>query len=121
MPQMGLAHPFLLSGITAISVLHLATLLPHRKHEVQNLAEAHESAALPSFRASINNPNAESIHATFAYAGSVVYYIMALPEGLHAGRKVNRCMIPSKDDEYPHWFQTMRGLMALLANHCELG
>jgi hypothetical protein len=117
MPQMGLAHPFLLSGIIAISALHLATLHPHRKHELQNLAVAQESAALPSFRASVNNPSAETIHATFAFAGSVVYYIMASPEVLHAGRKVDRCRIPSREDEYPHWFQTMRGLMALLANH----
>jgi hypothetical protein len=117
MLQIGLSHPFLFSGIIAISALHLATVLPHRRHELQHLAISQESAALPSFRASVNEPNAESIHATFAFAGSVVYYIMALPEGPNATRKVDRCRIPSRDEEYPHWFQTIRGLMAFLANH----
>lgn len=46
MSQVGLAHPFLLSGIIAVSALHLATLLPHRKYELQNLAVAQEGAAL---------------------------------------------------------------------------
>jgi hypothetical protein len=117
MPQMGLAHPFLLSGILAISALHLSTILPHRKQELQNFAIAQESAALPSFRESIRNPNAETIHAIFAFAGSVVYYIMASPEVLPAGQTVDRCRLPSRDDAHPHWFQTMRGLMALLAKH----
>lgn len=115
---MAIAHPFLLSGIIAISALHLATLLPHRKHELQNLALVQQTAALPSFRASIKKPDAESIHATFAFAGSVVYYIMASPESPpNIERMVDRCRIPSKDDKYPHWFQAMRGLMALLMNH----
>lgn len=117
MLQMGLAYPFLISGIAAISALHLATLLPHRKYELQNLAVKYESAALPSFRASICNPSADSIHATFAFAGSVVYYIMGLPERQGNGESIDRCRIPSKDDTYPHWFQTIRGLMALLANN----
>ncbi len=116
MPQLGLTYPFLLSGIIAISALHLAKLLPYRKQELLNSAVAQQSAALPSFRASIAKPNAESIHATFAFAGSVVYYIMASPEDIN-GVKMDRCRIPSKADKYPHWFQTMRGLMALLSSH----
>lgn len=116
-PQMGLTHPFLLSGILAVSALHLSTVLPHRKHELQTLAVTQELAALPSFRRSMSSPNAETIHAVFAFAGSVVPYITASPEVLYAGKKVDRCRLFSRDDDHPHWFQAMRGLMVLLANH----
>lgn len=112
-PQMAIAHPFLLCGITAVSAMHLATLLPHRTKELQTLALVQENAALPSFRASINSPTLESIHATFAFSGSIVYYMMASP----ADQNADRCRLPSPDDKSPHWFQAMRGLMALFANH----
>jgi hypothetical protein len=118
MPQMGLAHPFLLSGIQAISALHLATLIPQRKNEFHTLALAQESAALPSFRETMRNPNPETINAIFAFAGSIVYYIMASPENF-AGQNVDRCRIPSKNDEHPHWFLLMRGLMGLLVDNWE--
>ncbi|KAF8861971.1 hypothetical protein BDZ45DRAFT_234486 [Acephala macrosclerotiorum] len=36
---------------------------------------------------------------------------MALPD------QTDRCRLPSRNDEHPHWFQTMRGFMALLNNH----
>jgi hypothetical protein len=113
-PQLALEHPFLLSGIIAISALHLGTLLPQRKHELQNLAIEQESAALPLFRASIKSPNTQTLDATFTFAGTLVYYVMALPEGL---RTEDRCRIPSREDKYPHWFQTIRGLMALCKSH----
>lgn len=119
MLKVGIAQPFLLYGIIAISALHLATLLPHRKYELQNFAVAQESAALPLFRASINTPTSESIHASFAFAGSVVYYVMALPEGLPASTEIDRCRIPSREEIYPHWFHTIRGMMAVLENHKE--
>ncbi|KAE8448572.1 hypothetical protein EG329_008997 [Mollisiaceae sp. DMI_Dod_QoI] len=116
-PQMSLAYPFLFSGILAISALHLATIAPHRSQELHNFAVAQEYVALPLFRASVSNPEAENIHAIFAFAGSVVHYIMASPEVLHGEQKVDRCRIPSRDDDHPHWFQTIRGLMTLLSSH----
>jgi hypothetical protein len=115
MPQIGLKYPFVLSGMLAISALHLSKLLPDRKQELQKAALAQENAALPLFRASFNKPDADSINSIFAFAGAVVYYIMALPDD--AGPKADRCRIPSRHDEYPHWFQAIRGLMALLTNH----
>ncbi|CZR70015.1 uncharacterized protein PAC_19916 [Phialocephala subalpina] len=114
---MAFEHPFLLSGIQAISALHLSTVQPHRKQLLQTSAVALASSALPSFRTSMNHPTPKSIHAIFAFAGSLVYYIMASPDFLQAGRKVDRCRIPSRGDDQPHWFQTMRGLMALLLNN----
>jgi hypothetical protein len=81
------------------------------------LALVQENAALPSFRASTKTPTFESIHATFAFSGSVAYYIMASPGNLGADRKADRCRIPSIDDKYPHWFQAITGLKAMLANH----
>lgn len=117
MPQMAISYRFLLFGITAVSAMHLATLLPHRTKELQRLALVQENAALPSFRALIKTSTLESIHATFAFSGSVVYFIMALPENTGADREADRCRIPSPDDKYPHWFQAIRGLMTLLAHH----
>jgi hypothetical protein len=116
-PQLGLAYPFVLSSIIAISALHLATVQPHRKLELQNVAITQVGAALPSFRASMTSPNAETIHAIFAFAGSLVYYMMASPKILHTRPEVDRCRLPSRDDDHPHWFQTIRGLMALLTRH----
>lgn len=110
MPRMGLAHPFLLSGILAISALHLSTIHPQRKHELQNYAVAQEFAALPPFRQSMSNPTSETIHAIFAFAGSVVYYTLASSQS-------NRCTLPGRNSDNPHWFQMMRGLLAFLANN----
>lgn len=117
MPQVALSFPFLLSGILAFSALHLSTLVPQRMRQLQNYAIAQQSAALPLFRQSMSNRNEETIHAIFAFAGYVIYYVMAAPPILHNGKYVDRSRIPSRDDEHPHWFQTMRGMMALLATH----
>lgn len=116
MPRMGLAHPFLLHGIQAISALHLATLIPQRRNELQALAVVQETAGLPSFRETMSNPTPEAINAVFAFAGAIVYYLMACPESF-AGHSVDKCRIPSKNDEHPHWFISMRGLMGLLKDH----
>jgi hypothetical protein len=94
-PQLGLAYPFVLSSIIATSALHLATVQPHRKHELQNVAVTQVGTALPSFRASMTSPNAETIHAIFAFAGSSVYYMMASPKVLHTRPEVDRCRLPS--------------------------
>jgi hypothetical protein len=117
MPTIGLEYPFVFHGIIAISALHMASLVPNRKQELHKSALAQESVALPSFRACFSSPNKDSIHPIFAFAGAIVYYIMASPD--EVGRKGGRCRIPSRNDEYPHWFQAIRGLMALLANHWE--
>lgn len=120
-PRMGFEYPFLLSGIQAISALHLSTVQPHRKQTLQASAVALATSALPSFRASMNHPTPSSIHAIFAFAGSLVFYIMASPDFQHGGRKVDRCRLPSREDDQPHWFQTMRGLMViLLSNYDEI-
>jgi hypothetical protein len=116
-PQLALAYPFILSSIIAISALHLATVQPHRKRELQNVAVTQVGAALPSFRQSMTTPNAETIHAIFAFAGSLVYYMMASPKVLNTRHEVDRCRLPSRDDDHPHWFQMIRGLMALLTRH----
>ena len=113
MPQLALAHPFLLSGILAISALHLSTVSSHRRRKLQTLAIALETAALPSFRQSMNSPNAVTIHATFAFAGTVIFYMMMSPEV----EKVNRCRLPTRDDDHPHWFLAVRGVVALLASN----
>jgi hypothetical protein len=111
MPQMALSPSFLLPGILALSALHISTLLPHRKHELQTLAIAQEGAALSSYRKFVKHPNAETIHSVFAFAGYMVPYILASPGG------VGRWRLPSKEDAHPHWFQSMKDLMALLVDH----
>lgn len=105
-PQLGLAHPFLLSGIRAISALHLSTLIPSRKHELRNIAVTEEDAALLAFRTTLQSPNFEdAVDACFAFTGSAVYYVMGLVDGLNTEDTVDRSRIPRKNDENPHWFQ----------------
>lgn len=116
LPQLGLTHRFLLSGILSITALHLATLSPHRKNELHQFAIAEQARGLPSFRAALSKPNSDSINAVFGFGGAIVYYIMASPEN-YAGQEVDRCRIPSRNDDHPHWFQTMRGLMEVLRNN----
>jgi len=116
-PQLGLAYPFVPSSIVAISALHLATVQPRRKRELQNIAVTQVGTALPSFRTSMTSPNAETIHAILAFASSLVYYMMASPKVLHTRPKVDQCRLPSRDDDHPHWFQAIRGLIALLTRH----
>ncbi|KAE8443872.1 hypothetical protein EG329_001281 [Mollisiaceae sp. DMI_Dod_QoI] len=110
-PQLGLEHPFVFSAILALSALQLASMVPQRRQELHILALAQASSALPSFRTLMRRPKPENIHALFAFAASTVYYIMASPG------QVDRCRLPSRNDEYPHWFQTMRGFMAWVGNH----
>ncbi|CZR58316.1 uncharacterized protein PAC_08208 [Phialocephala subalpina] len=110
-PQLGLEHPFILSGLLAISALHLASMVPQRRQELHILAFAQQSLALPSFRSVMRSPKPENIPAIFIFAASIVYYVMASPD------QVDRCRLPRRNDEHPHWFQTMRGFTTLLGNH----
>jgi len=120
-PQLTLIHPFLLTGILAVTALHLSTLYPNRKRELHTLAIAKETAALPTFRRNVTFPNGENIHATFAFAGSIIFYMMVSPDVLYSGVKVNRCRLPSRSDEHPHWFMAVRGVVVLFKNnHAEL-
>jgi hypothetical protein len=109
-PQMALSYPFLMHGILAVSALHLAVLQPSRKHELLQRASISEHLALPSFRQTVAENKPENIHAVLAFAGFVVRYILALSTE-------SKGRIPSFDDENPHWFHALRGLVSLVANN----
>jgi hypothetical protein len=122
LPYLALEHPFLLSGILALSALHLSIMSPHRKHQLQSLAIAKETSALPTFRQYMSIPKVENIHATFAFAGCVIFYMMVSPEmpysknlGQHG--MVDKYRLPTRNDKHPHWFLAVRGVVALLADN----
>ncbi|KAH6713746.1 hypothetical protein BKA61DRAFT_689000 [Leptodontidium sp. MPI-SDFR-AT-0119] len=125
MPLLGIAHPFVLSGLLSLSALHLSSLIPSRRRELLNFAVSQECAALPSFRAHMANPSPHTIDAVFTFAGNAIYYAMASPRDMYgAGTgeesqqwQADRCRLPSRNDEYAHWFIMMRGLMAFLSKN----
>ena len=95
---------------------------PQRKHQLQSLAITKETAALPTFRQYMSIPMVENIHATFAFAVSVIFYLMVsseMPysENLYQHVSVDKHRLPTRNDEHPHWFLAVRGVVALLADN----
>ncbi len=109
-PRMALAHEFLMHGTLSISALHLASLQPHRSDELVKFAISDQLLALPLYRKNVEENKPDTIHATFAFAGFVVSYIVAISKFTTA----DRGRIPSLDDPSPHWFHALRGALALL-------
>jgi len=77
MPRMGLAHPFLMHGLLAVSALHLSVMVPSRTKRFIAIAIEEEHQALPSFRSLLASNSPESTHAVFAFSGAVIPYILA--------------------------------------------
>lgn len=80
-PREGLAHPFLMHGILALSALHLARTgsEPLRRAEYLNRAVAHQNQALVLFRVLLNDVNEGNAKAMFAFASIVVVYTFGFP------------------------------------------
>ncbi|KUJ18497.1 uncharacterized protein LY89DRAFT_780563 [Mollisia scopiformis] len=108
-PQMALAHDFLMHGVLAISALHLAKRQPPRRVELVQSAMRSENLALPAFRKSLATQNSRDTHAVFAFAGFVVPYMLAI-----SGSYGIQDWIPTLDGTHPHWFYSLRGVIALL-------
>jgi len=106
-PRMAISHSFLMHGLLAVSALHLSTLQPHRKVELTRRATVSEHLGLPSFRNFVSHDDPNIIHAVVAFAGFIVPYVCVSREVL-TGR------IPSQDDEHPHWFFALRGLLQMV-------
>jgi hypothetical protein len=109
-PQIALSHDFVMYGILAVSALHLAMLQPHRKEELRHQASIVEVTALPRFRHFVELGAPQASHAVLAFAGFVVPYVLAQSGAVDAplGR------IPSWNDEHPHLFHAIRGLVQVL-------
>ncbi|KAF2680915.1 hypothetical protein K458DRAFT_434162 [Lentithecium fluviatile CBS 122367] len=112
-PRLAFAHPFVMHGIFAISAVHLITLQPNRRLELTRRAVEAEQAALPSYRQLVASNDPKSIHAIFAFASFVAPYLLAQSHlmGVPNGR------IPDRDDEHPHWFLVLRGVVCLLVKN----
>lgn len=80
-PEEGLAHPFLMHGILALSALHLAQTgtEPSRRAAYLNRAVAHQNQALALFRGLLNDVNDGNAKAMFAFASIVVVYTFGFP------------------------------------------
>jgi hypothetical protein len=106
---MAVSSPFLMHGLLAVSALHLASLQPVRKAELLTFATSCEQQALPSFRHMLPAVPPTDVDAAFAFSTLVVPYIIATGTG--------DARIPRLDDDRPHWFLAIRGLLALLATN----
>ena len=71
------SNEFLLRGILAISALHLSGLKPAKQEYLKLVAERHQNQALLSFRAAIDDIDAESCSAFFAMSSLIVVYAFA--------------------------------------------
>lgn len=90
-----------------MSLLPVSPRLPYEDPESGQFdVKASGRQTLPE----IPTPN---IHALFACASHVAYYVLAAP----SPPGVEKYRLPSKRDEHPHWWQSMRGFMALLNGH----
>lgn len=80
-PEEGLAHPFLMHGILALSALHLARTSPEpsRRTAYLNRAVAHQNQALVLFRELLSDVNESNAKAMFAFAAIVVVYTFGFP------------------------------------------
>jgi hypothetical protein len=98
-----------MDGVLAISALHLSTLQTSRRRELVQSAISSENRALPKFRKLLLSQNPEDINAVFVFSGFVVPYMLAVSRSFDAPDG-----IPSLDERHPHWFYSLRGVIALL-------
>lgn len=96
-------------GLLAVSALHLSTLQPSRKSELVRFASTSESLALPTFRELVKRNDPGDISAVFAFAGSVIPYMLAVSGVLGVSDMGSPCA------KEPHWFLMARGLI----DYCE--
>lgn len=75
------------------------------------IVASYEQLALPIFRKSVAENDPSTIHAVFAFAGTVVPYVLGSCSFQDKGR------LPGSDDDKPHWFFALRGLMSLLRSN----
>lgn len=80
-PEEGLAHPFLMHGILALSALHLARTNPaaSRRAAYLNRAVTHQNQALVLFRERLCDVNENNAKAMFAFSSIVVVYTFGFP------------------------------------------
>lgn len=98
-------------GMLALSALHLSHMTPSRSGRLAARATLHEQLALPVFRKSVAETNPATIHAVFAFSTIVVLYILG------SCSLQDKARLPSNDDELPHWFFALRGVIPLLTNN----
>lgn len=100
-------------GMLALSAVHLATLQPHRKAELVNIAFKAERVALPSFRRYVNHYDQNNVNVVFAFSSFLIIYTLAI-SGLYENENAR---IPALGGSEPHWLLVMRGNVQFLANN----
>jgi len=107
-PQLAASNEFLMNSMLAISALHLAYLQPQRRQALLQRASVSQNRALAQHRQDVSiQESSTSVHAALAFGGFAVPYVLAQSREL--GASVGR--VPSLDDNSPHWFHVIRGLV----------
>jgi hypothetical protein len=80
-PQLAFRHPFLLSGILALSALHLSHLYPARKDQLHRDAVEYHDVALKGFKQELGSITKENCEALYVFSTFLVVCAWAGSEG----------------------------------------
>ncbi|KAH8768713.1 hypothetical protein F5882DRAFT_442365 [Hyaloscypha sp. PMI_1271] len=80
-PQLAFRHPFLLSGILALSALHLSHLHPARKDQLHRDAVEYHDVALKGFKQELGSITKENCEALYVFSTFLVVCAWAGSEG----------------------------------------
>jgi hypothetical protein len=108
LPQLGLAHNFLLSLLLSLSALHLARQQPKRRDSLMSLAERHANAGLRGNTIALASLTAEKSQAVYMSAVLACYIHLA------RGPTSDDCLLfRISGDGIADWWTLFRGIRTL--------
>ena len=79
-PQIALAHDFLMHGILAVAALHIAHLRPEQRRSYCERAAMHQDRALELQQEAMANASRDNANALFSFSLLVIFFAFASPK-----------------------------------------
>ncbi|CAI6311773.1 unnamed protein product [Periconia digitata] len=115
-PELAVAHPFLMHGLLAVSAMHLSYLRPldRIKHETQS--SHHQTLATSQFREVLSNISADNCNAVFVMCALLTLISMVSIARRSDAHVSNSFFV----DDIVHHFMLTRGIGAVLGQHWQI-
>ncbi|PVH93541.1 hypothetical protein DM02DRAFT_603836 [Periconia macrospinosa] len=112
-PEMAVAHSFLMHGILAVSAMHLSYVRPLDKIKYETQSSYHQTLATAQFRGVLSNISADNCNAVFGMCALLTLISMVSIARRSDAHLTNSSFV----DDIVHHFMLTRGIGAVLSEH----